>query len=111
MQRLAGLVTAFLVLAGAVHTPAQAQDKTLTVFAAASMRNALDAVNAAYTVKNGVRNGIRISASYAASSALAKQLAQGAPADVYVSADAGDHWVAIANNLPAVLSVEVQTLP
>ncbi|MCA9504165.1 MAG: exo-alpha-sialidase [Spirochaetaceae bacterium] len=31
--------------------------------------------------------------------------------DVYVSADAGDHWVAIANNLPAVLSVEVQTLP
>jgi photosystem II stability/assembly factor-like uncharacterized protein len=30
---------------------------------------------------------------------------------VYVSADAGDHWQAIAQNLPAVLSVEVQTLP
>jgi hypothetical protein len=30
---------------------------------------------------------------------------------VYVSPDAGDHWTAIASNLPAVLSVEVQTLP
>jgi hypothetical protein len=29
---------------------------------------------------------------------------------VYASADSGDHWVAIAENLPAVLSVEVQTL-
>jgi len=30
---------------------------------------------------------------------------------VYVSADSGDHWSAIARDLPAVLSVEVQTLP
>ena len=30
---------------------------------------------------------------------------------VYVSPDAGDNWQAIAQNLPAVLSVEVQTLP
>jgi len=30
---------------------------------------------------------------------------------VYVSADSGDHWSAIARNLPAVLSVEVQTVP
>jgi photosystem II stability/assembly factor-like uncharacterized protein len=30
---------------------------------------------------------------------------------VYASADAGDHWQAIARDLPAVLSVEVQTLP
>lgn len=29
---------------------------------------------------------------------------------VYASADAGDSWTAIAKNLPAVLSVEVQTL-
>jgi hypothetical protein len=29
---------------------------------------------------------------------------------VYVSADAGDSWKAIARDLPAVLSVEVQTL-
>jgi hypothetical protein len=30
---------------------------------------------------------------------------------VYASADAGDNWVPIVRNLPAVLSVEVQTLP
>ena len=30
---------------------------------------------------------------------------------VYASADAGDSWTAIVRDLPAVLSVEVQTLP
>jgi photosystem II stability/assembly factor-like uncharacterized protein len=30
---------------------------------------------------------------------------------VYVSPDGGDHWSAIAEHLPAVVSVEVQTLP
>ena len=30
---------------------------------------------------------------------------------VYVSPDGGDHWTAIVRDLPAVLSVEVQTLP
>lgn len=30
---------------------------------------------------------------------------------VYASADSGDHWQAIVRDLPAVLSVEVQTLP
>jgi hypothetical protein len=30
---------------------------------------------------------------------------------VYASADGGDSWVAVARDLPAVLSVEAQTLP
>ena len=30
---------------------------------------------------------------------------------VYASADSGDHWTALARDLPAVLSVSVQTLP
>ena len=30
---------------------------------------------------------------------------------VYASADAGDRWAPIVRDLPAVLSVEVQTLP
>ena len=30
---------------------------------------------------------------------------------VFVSPDGGDHWTAIAEHLPPVLSVEVQTLP
>src|ERR1700753_2583320 len=82
-HRFAGLFIAFTILCGSAAPPAFAQDKSLTVFAAASMKNALDDVNAAYTAKTGVR----IAASYAASSVLAKQIEQGAPADVFVSAD------------------------
>src|ERR1700682_3713888 len=83
MHRLAGLFAALAILFGSISSPALAQDKSLTVFAAASMKNALDDIDAAYTAKTGVR----ISASYAASSALAKQIEQGAPADIFVSAD------------------------
>ncbi|MET0876081.1 MAG: molybdate ABC transporter substrate-binding protein [Tardiphaga sp.] len=83
MNRLAGVFSAFMILLGSTFTPALAQGKSLTVFAAASMKNALDDINAAYTAKTGVK----ITASYAASSALAKQIEQGAPADVFVSAD------------------------
>jgi molybdate transport system substrate-binding protein len=83
MPRLAGLFLGFVILCGSIYTPAQAEDKTLVVFAAASMKNALDDIDAAFTAKTGVK----ISASYAASSTLAKQIEQGAPADIFVSAD------------------------
>jgi len=66
---------------------AAAQDRTITVFAAASMKNALDDTNAAFTKSTG----IKVVASYAASSALMKQIEQGAPADVFASADL--EWV------------------
>jgi molybdate transport system substrate-binding protein len=81
MHRLAGILLAFVVLLP--HAPARAEDKTLVVFAAASMKNALDDVDAAFTA----RTGVKVSASYAASSTLAKQIEQGAPADIFVSAD------------------------
>ena len=80
MHRLAGMFAVFIALGGA---PAQAQEKSLTVFAAASMKNALDDIDAAYTAKTGGK----ITESYAASSTLAKQIEQGAPADVFISAD------------------------
>jgi molybdate transport system substrate-binding protein len=83
MHRFAGFLLAFTILFGSTHPPALAQDKTLTVFAAASMKNALGDIDAAYTAKTGVK----IVASYAASSALAKQIEQGAPADIFASAD------------------------
>ena len=83
MFRLAGMLAAFAILLEAAHSPAVAQDKTLTVFAAASMKNALDEIDAAYAAKTGVK----ITVSYAASSALAKQIEQGAPADLFISAD------------------------
>jgi molybdate transport system substrate-binding protein len=83
MRRFAGFFVALTILSGSVHLSALAQDKTLTVFAAASTKNALDDIDSAYTAKTGVR----IVASYAASSALAKQIEQGAPADIFASAD------------------------
>jgi molybdate transport system substrate-binding protein len=78
---LAALLAA-VALAAAPHS-ANAQDKSVTVFAAASMKNALDEVDAAFTKESG----IKVVASYAASSALMKQIEQGAPADVFLSAD------------------------
>ena len=83
MHRLAGIFLAFTILCGSAFSPALAQDKSLIVFAAASIKNALDDIDAAYTAKTGVK----VVASYAASSALAKQIEQGAPADIFVSAD------------------------
>jgi len=78
------LAAALIVgLGPASGTPALAQQQTLTVFAAASMKNALDDVNAAFLKASGTK----VVASYAASSALAKQIEEGAPADVFVSAD------------------------
>jgi molybdate transport system substrate-binding protein len=72
------------VFAIAAWSPAaQAQDKSITVFAAASMKNALDDVDAAFTKQSGTK----VVASYDASSALMKQIEGGAPADVFVSAD------------------------
>jgi molybdate transport system substrate-binding protein len=83
MSRLAGIFAAVVLLWGSASSPATAEDKTLTVFAAASMKNALDDIDTAFTAKTG----IKVSASYAASSTLAKQIEQGAPADIFVSAD------------------------
>jgi molybdate transport system substrate-binding protein len=62
---------------------AHPQDRTITVFAAASMTNALDDVDAAFTKQTG----IKVVTSYDASSALMKQIGGGAPADAFVSAD------------------------
>jgi molybdate transport system substrate-binding protein len=66
---------------------APAQERSITVFAAASMKNALDDVDAAFTKQSGVK----VVASYDASSALMKQIEGGAPADAFISADL--HWM------------------
>lgn len=66
---------------------AQAQNQkqvNLVVFAAASLKNALDEVAATWA-KDAGKPAPKI--SYAASSALAKQIEQGAPADLFISAD------------------------
>lgn len=73
-----------LIAVSLASTTARAQDDAgLTVFAAASLKEALDDAAAAYRKQTGVP--VRV--SYAASSALARQIEQGAPADVFFSAD------------------------
>jgi molybdate transport system substrate-binding protein len=59
-------------------------EQPLTVFAAASLKESLDAAAKGWEAEG---HG-KVVVSYAASSALAKQIEQGAPADVFVSADA-----------------------
>jgi len=83
MSWLARIVLACALQSGFLLAPALADETSLTAFAAASMKNALDDVDAAFTAKTEVK----IVASYAASSVLAKQIEQGAPADIFLSAD------------------------
>ena len=55
----------------------------LTIFAAASLKEALDANVKAFNLKTGHR--VRV--SYAGSNALARQIENGAPADIFIAAD------------------------
>lgn len=83
---------------------AQAADNVV-VFAAASLKNALDGVNAAWKAETGKEATI----SYAASSALAKQIEAAAPADVFVSADL--EWMKYLSDKKLIKSgTEVQLL-
>ena len=78
------LVLVPIVLSSAVWvTPAPAQSQKLIVFAAASLKDALDEANAAYRREKGQGTATY----YAASSTLAKQIEAAAPADVFISAD------------------------
>ncbi len=72
-----------LSLAVALAVPSAWAQAPLTVFAAASLKESLDEAAAAYQQSSGTP----VQVSYAASSALARQVEQGAPADVFFSAD------------------------
>lgn len=61
--------------------PSGAAEKTI-VFAAASLKDALDHVAAEYRASGG-----EVTISYAGSGVLARQVERGAPADVYISAN------------------------
>lgn len=84
-MRLLGLILAVASMLAA--PPALAANKPVTVFAAASLKNALDEVGTVYAAKTGGEARF----AYAGSSAIARQIEQGAPADIYISAD-GD-WM------------------
>ena len=74
-------ISAFLIALAVFFSPARADD--VRVFAAASMKTALD--EAAKTWKN--RSGKDIVATYGSSATLAKQITEAAPADIFISAD------------------------
>jgi molybdate transport system substrate-binding protein len=83
LGRVIGLAAAILVVWGPPKRPAVAQEGDVVVFAAASLKNALDAINAQWQRDTGKKATI----SYASSPALAKQIEQGAPAQLFISAD------------------------
>jgi molybdate transport system substrate-binding protein len=77
---LLGLLWGFLA-ASFMGTVVQAAEAT--VFAAASLKTALDGAAKLYETETGDK----VNVNYAASSALAKQIEAGAPADIFFSAD------------------------
>jgi molybdate transport system substrate-binding protein len=82
MHRLAALLAC---LAIAIAPGSRAE--TLRIFAAASLKESLDEAASAFEAASGHR----VLVSYAASNALARQIASGAPADLFISADTG--WI------------------
>src|SRR5205807_5748908 len=70
--------------AGATAGSVPAQNRPVLVFAAASLKTALDAIAGEWRRQSGKA----VTISYAASSTLAKQIDNGAPAGLFISADA-----------------------
>lgn len=77
------LLAALVVVSALVCHPAPAAAARLLVFAAASLKNALDDIAPEY--RNQAKREIVF--SYGASPALARQIEAGAPADIFISAD------------------------
>lgn len=82
------LAAAVLALAGALTAtaaapPAAAADGRTTIYAAASTTNAITDIITAFTAETG----IAVTPSFASASTLAKQIEQGAPAEVFLSAN------------------------
>ncbi len=80
--RLKPLLLTLIVLLNSMPTLSRAAEP-LSVYAAASLTNALNEVFKAF----GQTHPAPVIANYASSSVLARQIAQGAPADLYLSAN------------------------
>jgi molybdate transport system substrate-binding protein len=80
---VAALATVAGVACGTLQAPAQAQGGDIVIFAAASLTDALDAINIEWQKETGKKATI----SYAASSVLAKQIEQDTKAQIFISAD------------------------
>jgi len=83
MRRIATGLLAIAAAASLAAAPPQASSGDVLIFAAASLQNVID--DLAAPCKHAT--GVSYKASYAASSTLAKQIDQGAPAEIFISAD------------------------
>lgn len=85
IRRLLIGLLALALVAPVSATAAEHRDaQPMVVFAAASLKNAMDGVAKAYDASH---DGADVKISYAGSSTLARQIESGAPADIYVSAN------------------------
>ncbi len=82
MKRIIRVIAVVLVVLGLLAAPVQAGDVNLS--AAASLREAVTELTVNFTGKNPQ---VKFLSNFAASGALAKQIANGAPADIYFSAN------------------------
>ncbi|MEX0329372.1 MAG: molybdate ABC transporter substrate-binding protein [Ruegeria sp.] len=76
---------AVLAICAALAAPSRVSAEGVLVFAAASLKTALDSIAEAFEAQGGHS----VTVSYAASSVLARQIQLGAPADIFISANVG----------------------
>lgn len=79
------IIASLLLSLGLQFTPIQAQTGNILVSAAASLQDALEAIDPLFAQTN---SAISASYNFGASGALQRQIEQGAPADVFISAAA-----------------------
>lgn len=104
MKRLLAALAAGLLLATVAACSDGAQDDvmgeprstTITVFAAASLKGSFTEIGTAFEREN---DGVTVKFNFAGSSDLVAQIQQGAPADVFASADSKNMDIAITGNL------------
>jgi len=87
LHTMRAIFTATVISALIATSPATAQAKPVTVFAAASLTEALQEIGDLWMKARG----IEVRFSFGASSLIARQIEEGAPADIFCSAD--EEWM------------------
>jgi len=92
-------VLLFFILAGAAVLAGNGRDGTssegeITVFAAASLSDVFEEIGRQFTAEH---SGLRVTFNFAGSQQLAQQLAQGAPGDVFASANVQQMAAVVTN--------------
>ena len=107
MRRWLAFLPLLLILAsGVFFGRAAAQPRTVTVFAAASLTDAFNALGPVFEATNP---GHRVRFNFGPSSVLRTQIQQGAPADVFASADEAKMNTALEEGLVTEPQIFVRT--